>query len=267
MESLNISIDDNKESTNAKAFVEALTLSIQLLDLIDRATSPQGSNEILWRIANASKNSPLTATLVGDTSGATMTGDPSTVFRSAVHGIASLRSSAVCPEGFTEDSLNTIKAFGRLRPLGVRVMRFSADKTNADITRDVIQNANLATQKLQIKRSHTFEDTGSIEGDFLTLSGKGNVLQFSIVDSLTKQSIPCYFKQELDSKVRESWMYRVCVVGKIRTRGDGVITSIEVEDIVRIGKVGFDWESTRVNITDGIESSEYIRGIRDDSYL
>lgn len=266
MNSLNLSIDDNQDDTDAKAFVQALDLSIQLLDLIGDSGSPHGATDIRWRIADASKNSPLSATLVGDTSNSKFGGNPAEVFEKLVSGISGLSSSSECPNGFGEAALNSLKLFGRLRPMGVRLLRFSTTGKQADISSAVIRNANSAIQKIQLKRARVFEDTGSIEGDLLTLSGKGNALQFTIVDSLTKQNIPCYFSRELDRKVRDNWNFRVCVVGKIRTNGVGEVTSVQVEDIIRLGNPSLDWESSPVNITNGMESSEYIRGIRDDSY-
>ena len=264
---LTLQLDDRDPNVDAEAFLEVFRDSLTLLQAMDKSLAVHGSETIRWRIANASKNSPLTATLVGDAKSREVLTHSANVSKICVLGIAGLSRSSEVPQHFNEETLRLVTRFGRVRAKGITGVRFSYDNVVVDVTRDVTRNAHKAIQRLQVQSS-SLRDFGTVEGTLTTVTSKQGT-QFHVVDSLTGQSITCYFSsEEIENKVRTAWKGRVCVSGELRMdKLTGDITSVQVHDVEPIQTEPTDWDALpKVDFTGGVESSEYIRNLRDDSY-
>ena len=86
---------------------------------------------------------------------------------------------------------------------------------------------------------------------------------------MTGKKTACYFHGEaIEEKVRAGWKHRVVVIGQLQTdKTTGDAEEMRVEDIRILGTrselpqiddlLGFD-------ITGGMDSADYVRGLRDD---
>ena len=118
---------------------------------------------------------------------------------------------------------------------------------------------------LQAPERRDHFEVGAIEGTIENLIGH-NELYFSLYDVLTKERVRCNFDARLQEHVRAAWQSRVVVEGRIKHGPDGVPKSMEVSRIVeRPSMEGLpQFKDFSVDITGGIESSEFVRGLRDD---
>jgi len=134
---------------------------------------------------------------------------------------------------------------------------------------DGTRNCAGAIKRLQ-QKSGQYKDYGSVEGQFMTLNSPQGE-QVVVDDSLTGESITCYFSTpEVETKARQCWDHRVCVIGEIRLdKLTGRPTSVYVEDVQRLRDQADipQWDKVDgIDITGGMESSEYVRKLRDDAY-
>lgn len=264
--SLSIEIVDTQDAVDASAFVLALTTCLEALQAVEMQISKESQAQFVWRIQDASKNSPLKATLVGDATSTHVPFTPETVAETFIEGLSMLASETMDATQMLlgDGALKVITRFSKLAPKGVRINLRGFDR-KVSITRETIMNANRVMQ-LRAFPSARCEDFGTVEGVLSVLSGKGEQTQFSLEESLSGQTIPCYFPKELIPEVQPEWRNRVCVAGMIRrSLHDGEITSIAVEKITRLQASNIDWSKVpALNLTDGVESSAFIRRIRDE---
>jgi hypothetical protein len=105
-----------------------------------------------------------------------------------------------------------------------------------------------------------YTDHGSIEGH-LTASDDG--LSFFVFDDLTQDKVPCTFDGWTEPQAGPLVGLRVCASGRITYSENGEPLGIAVGELIRIG-VGLDLKEVQgIDITGGMESSEYVRRLRD----
>jgi hypothetical protein len=87
-----------------------------------------------------------------------------------------------------------------------------------------------------------------------------------LVDRLTGEETSCYVGEELDREIRNAWKKRVVVTGTIEMNRETRKKTIHVDRIrlLRESKDLPQLEDLRgIDITGGVESSQYIRNLRD----
>ena len=140
------------------------------------------------------------------------------------------------------------------------------------MSHQLARNARKAKRVLELERGTrgpTYAEHGTIEGHLRQLESlAGPKDKIVIEDDLTGEKILCYFRgAELEQRVREAWKQRVGVSGEITVdRQSGRPQSVEVEEIVVLrqrAELPQMEDLHGIDITGGLDSAEYIRGLRD----
>jgi hypothetical protein len=109
------------------------------------------------------------------------------------------------------------------------------------------------------------EEHGSMEGRLETLSVHGGST-FAIWDAMSGQRIECHFPSTMLPEAQEAFNRRVLVSGIIRYSSEGRAKSIIVEKLRPLrGQEELPQIDAiqPINITDGTDSAEYVRRLRD----
>jgi hypothetical protein len=264
---LKLQVGGPRKPVDADAFIGIFENTIAALKAIDRGFSSHGSETIQWELVGAGSNSPIYATIRGRdrvSHNGTAGGKIADVFTA---GIEQLGRGSVCPAGFGKESLrhlqrivSTAKVFG-LRPVYFTVAR------EVRITRMVAVNANRARRALEMRKSRLVEH-GTIEGRLRDISESHYRDRIGVLDKLTGEVTRCYLRNEsLERKALQGWKHRVAVTGQITVdRQSGRPVEVEVQEIRVLpdrGDLPQIEDMHGIDITSGVEPSEYVRRLRD----
>ena len=251
-------ISAGSHGLNAVGADEVLHAFLDLLKALDRELSPHGGEVVTWEIVEAKMQSPLTLRFRGN--------DSAPVISAAAIGLALLNDSNACPDHFTPDALASVK---KLVSQSARFGLASSVLTPTNtvlIGHSAASNADWAMKNIEVKK-RIRRKYGSFRGELKELSSSHRREdRLVLVDRLTGEEIPCYVGESLDKDVREAWKRRVEVTGRIETNRATKKKSIHVEKI-RILRERNQLPQIKdlhgIDLTDGVESSEYIRNLRD----
>jgi len=261
---LKIQLGSSRGAVDAEAYLDVFQRTLRALKAIDKQASSSGVAAITWQVVDAGSNSPVFATIRGEQSNGA---DGRPIIEAFVSGLAALQHSHTCPRLFNKDALiytsELIRSFAR----GITTLSFSTASKTIDADRRIASNANYAVRELQMRKRHYFE-YGMIEGQLRELGVSRTRDRLGIVDPLTGQQTLCYLRNEqLESLVREAWKCRVRIEGKIKVdRDTGIPMEVDVEsiEILRERSELPQIDDLRdIDITGGVESSEYIKDLRD----
>ncbi|MCH7725343.1 MAG: hypothetical protein IH991_02500 [Planctomycetes bacterium] len=259
-----------RDDIDAKAFIEVFQTTIEALTAINRESSRHGSENISWRVIDAGHSSPLYMTITGVDPLSRNGDDAADVIEAFVDGLQHLEQSNTCPRRFNERALKCATELVRPFAKGITSIEFTTHKKTARATHEVSRNAHHAISVIEhakAKQSGQYVDFGTIEGRLDSLETQERRDKVRIVDDLTGVKTLCYFRNdELEEKARKAWKHRVSISGEItidRYTGDAI--KLEVDDIriLRDRKDLPQIEDLGIDITDGVESSEYVRDLRD----
>jgi len=272
MNSLRVQIESGARDVNAEAFLKVLSTTLDALKELDKHSSRFGGESIEWVIANVGKNSPVFAEISGGGLPQDNVVAAPQVIGDFVSGLAHLEENATCPQHFNERSLDLAADLMRSFSKGVTGIAFAANGTNASVSPRLAQNAKRAKRVLELDRGAfgpTYIEHGTIEGRLRQLESlAGSKDKVVIEDDLTGDKISCYFRgADTETKAREAWKQRVSVSGEITVdRKSGVPRQVDIESIV-ILRARADLPQMEdlygLDITQGIDSVDYIRGLRD----
>jgi hypothetical protein len=263
---LKFHLGDKAKVVDAETFIDVFQNIIAALKSIDKTLSTYGTETIQWQIIDAGSNSPIFATISGKVQSAN-NGYGKKVIDTFVTGLEQLSRSKSCPPHFNKDSLQFVQNIvTKAKQHGLQP-KFSTPIHKVKVARNVARNANWAMKTLAIHKSR-YTEYGTFEGYLRELNVARNRDKLVIVDALTEHAIPCYFKQlELEDDVRKAWKRRVIVTGEITVDNE---TKQPIKIVIDEIKILRDRENLPqiedlqgIDITSGIEPSEYIRGLRD----
>jgi hypothetical protein len=265
---LKFQLTGKETPVSAEAFVDAFHDTIEVLKSIDKGLSTYGSETIQWQIVDAGSSSPVFAKISGKSLSAN-NGHGREVIDAFLSGMDQLSRSNNCPPHFNKDSLKyTQDLIGKAKAHGLRP-KFSSPTYEITIRSRVAKNASWAMKTLTLHKSKVLE-YGTLEGYLKELNVTRGHDKLVIVDVLTDEEIVCSLSlehPELEDYVRTAWKKRVAVTGEITiNRTDKKPTRIAIDDIkiLRERKELPQIEDLHgIDITGGVEPSEYIRGIRD----
>ncbi|MBI3464997.1 MAG: hypothetical protein HY000_18365 [Planctomycetes bacterium] len=138
-------------------------------------------------------------------------------------------------------------------------------------TKRIAENAVLALRRIEAekaKRAGEYVEYIEVEGHLKELSELTGKDKIVIADSLTGKKTLCYFRRpDLETKARGAWKHRVSVSGEATVdRSTGELREMEVDEL-RILRERSELPQMEdlhgIDITGGMESSEYVRGLRD----
>jgi hypothetical protein len=261
---------------DAEGFISVFRHAVDMLEQIVRNISEFGSDdEVQWQIVYASMASPFTTTLNGAARGKTRGRLGPDAVKHAIKGIHSLEDGVVVPYGFNAKALDDVADLLQGAPRGIagvtlrRVDRQRRVKESAPITKTIASNARAAKRLLDLeraKRSGEYVDYGTLEGTLRDLLGT-STNKLVLVDDLTGKTTNCTFRgEENDIKARKAWKSRVAVTGDITyDRASGLPTSVHVDEIRLLNPNPPQLEDfAGIDITGGMDSADFIRGLRDD---
>ncbi len=255
-----------EKAVDAETFVDVFQNIISALKAIDKNLSTYGTETIQWQIVDAGTSSPIFATISGKTQVANDEYSKE-VIETFVSGLDQLGKNKNCPPHFNQDSLGYVQNMVTKAAQHSLQPKFSTFLHEVKVARKVANNANWAMKALALQKSH-YTEYGTLEGYLRELNVSHNDDKLVIIDALTDQEIPCYLKQlELEDNVRKAWKKRVRVTGEITVDNNTKQPIKIVVDEITILRERKDLpqieDLNNIDITGGMESSEYIRGLRD----
>ena len=238
------SMDD--DHVDAEASITTLSNTIRALTILGEGSS--------WQVTDTRRENPFLISITAE--GATRT------IRSWLGILQSLEESASAPE---DTDIKVLEYARRaLSPLGkkVRRIRYVSQDRAVEPTHHLTANVDLLIEPPV--RAH-YENT-TLRGwlDDVKTHGKK---QFVIYDTLTDEAIACRFQKEDLQRVLRSMNKIVSVTGRARYDDSGRPKSITVEAFQTIesaDKLPQMDDLKGIDVTDGDESSKYVRKGRDE---
>ena len=272
-ESLTVRMAGAPDGVSAEGFLDVLRDTLATLQEVDKQASEFGAITLDWLVVDAGLKSPLFATLQPRPLTGKGGDHGRRVITAYVSGLAHLANNQSPPALFSERAIRLAAGLVRVYAKGVTSIEVSMNGHRAVVTKQVAQNANAAVKQLELaraKQSGQSIEYGTIEGQLKELAVQSGRDKMIIVDSLTSHETRCYIRShELEDKARMYWKYRVAASGEItsdRLTGDPI--EMLVDDIYplrdRSNLPQID-DIIGIDITGGIESSEYVASLRDDN--
>ena len=264
---LKLQVGRTGNPVNADAFLDIFQNTIAALKSIDRGFSTHGVETISWEVVEVGSNSPIFATISGRDATMGKRKHSRKVADVFVTGLERLSHEKTCPVGFGRDSLRHVEKIVsgailyRLKPV------YSASSKQVKVVKKMAANANQARRTFDMCKTRLIE-YGTIEGRLRDLSESHSRDKLRVVDKLTGEVIQCYLRNEtLEPIVLKGWKHRVAVTGDITIdKQTGVPVKVMVDEI-RILRDRRDLPQIEdlygIDITNGLEPSEYVRSIRD----
>jgi hypothetical protein len=216
---------------------------------------------LLWRVSAASLSSPLEMTATAEA--------PKDEFEPHVvdHYLDALRAAET---GFVPRSVSPVIVSRARRLLSVVLENGVGSLEIRSPGRAPVKPRPRAEEKVVVTKGQRwdYEDLTELEG-MLEIVSKHNGHKFAIFDTLTRRKTECIVSREqlnqaLDTMKRE--FPRVSVFGKARYDSEGHPVEIVVEsfeDLPGFDEVIDPTAVQGINITDGVDSVDYIRSLRD----
>jgi hypothetical protein len=152
------------------------------------------------------------------------------VYARAELGLRHLNQGTIDNSGLPELALKHLKSLSEL----TEIFRDNPNAIRLWVKRKpLVVGANIA-EIIREEWRTDYSDIGTIEGRFQTIQDKDGSLQFQIYDALFRQTIRCYFPEEMLSQVFNSFRKRVEVYGEIHYRRNGTPISIHAERIEKL---------------------------------
>jgi hypothetical protein len=259
------------DGVSAEGFLDVLRDTLATLQEIDRQASSFGATTLDWLVIDAGLRSPLFAKLRPRP----LTGPPTQhgnrVVTAFVSGIALLSSEKLAPDLFTGTSLRLVAGLVQAYAKGLTSIEFALNASIVPVNKVIARNAHEAAARLDLDRSRRAGqrlEYGTIEGQLNELASQPNRDKLVIVDSLTRHETRCYISDpRLEQKARDYWKHRVAVSGKITSdRLTGDPSEMQVDEICVLrnrSQLPQIADIAGIDITGGIESSQYVANLRD----
>ncbi len=264
-DSLTVHLGDAAKGVNADDYLAFLQNALAALKELDKESSTYGSETVQWEIVATGYGSPLFATIRGRPAS---DGERSRIaIAKFVSGLDELNRGNRAPTGFGEPALRCLATLGtyarRLSPF------VSAAGKRVEFSESLADNANWAIRTIAAERRY-YKEHGSLRGTLKTVTSvRAQTDKVILVDRLTGEETQCYFhSKDIEAAVREGWKHRVVVTGDIyvdrRTRKRHKVLIRELRIIPTSNELPQLADLTGIDITEGIDSAEYVRRMRDD---
>jgi len=252
------------EYVGARSFDDTLRDTLDLLQEVDRNVSGVPDGAVDWEVVEASVKSPL---FIGLAAKLNVVGDYSDrVVEATIDGIDSLERHARVPANFSPKALEAAKRITDHYENGVLKITLTSRSKTITPTRRVSENVeriiNPPTAPDVPPKAYT--EHGTVEGKIENLIGTEHY--FSLYDAVSGKRLKCTFAETMREDVRAGWQKRVVVEGIIYYGGDGKAERVAATSLTIKPDRGLlpQFKGKYINITGGVESSAYVRGLRDD---
>lgn len=269
--------DDRIDAPTVDDFLGQVRDFVDLLRGVEKAVEADGRSELVWRITDATMNSPISVELTPYGSGpsALVASRINLVEQYALDGLRELQAGNVRPPYFTDDVVAKAKRIHSRVLSGLTNTTIGAGRGGAPIVID--RPAARALERASEKAAHAvgapYRELGSVEG-FVTkpeLDGHDRaVLRFRA--RLDGSEVKAYasgeaFRQIEDLTLSEVWHgVRVRVHGFINYRSLGQIETIHATSIELLDTETLPGMDDIVDpfFTGGLSTEEYLREQRAD---
>jgi len=222
--SLDVRVEGAPGAISARAFLEVLRSSLDLLDQLERAehrrTKPAGD----WLIAEL-QNSSAAATLHRPDAPGLQTP------RRLVEGIAALREQQELPAYFSADVAEGLAKIGKqVRRQGVTGVSFSLPAMDGEqAQREQLSEGVVANALASVQDSD--RALGSVAGilDVINLRRGAHVV--SLYDDEARRAVRCRFPDELFETLRAALGRRVRALGQVTRNSRGQILRVEIHRV------------------------------------
>lgn len=261
---LSVTIAGRGEYVDARSFIETVTDAIDAIEQIDTKLSSVDAGSIKWEVINATVNSPVVLEFHGAPQ---VVGDfTEPVVETFVGGMEQIDRTGKVPKNFPPEAVNAIARLAHRSDNGISKITFKTKTREYSPSPRLAKrlDAILKTDVQQAATPSEFVENGNLDGIVENLFGRE--LHFTLYESLSNSRVRCDFPAELSEDARVVWKKRAVVDGLIRYSVDGKPLKMTVTAISL--KPSRDtlpqFKGVYLDITGGVESSAYVRGLRDD---
>jgi hypothetical protein len=268
---LKLQIGDPEKGIAVDGFIAFFQNAVAALKELDKELSEHGLETIQWEVVEAGSSSPVFATFQGRPLPSVSPNGHSTeeIITTFSAGLEKLNRGNRAPTGFSRPVLHYTKQMALVAKRYGLKPTLSTASTRVIMEDEVAENADWAMKADELKKKF-YTEHGSLEGVMTQLStsdlrGRDRLV---IVNRVTGEHVTCYFhSSELEQKAREAWKRRVVVTGRIRvnskSRRPEKIKVDQIRILPRPGELPGLADLQEIDITGGLESSEYVRRLRD----
>lgn len=224
---LDVRVEGLPRSIPARAFLEVLRLSLDLLDQLERAEHHLTRRPGHWLIAEL-KNSSAVATLHRPDAPDLQTP------RRLVEGMGDLRQRQELPAYFSSDVAEGLAKIGKqLRQPGVSGVTFglpSSDgrpRRSEQLTETVIENALASVEESD-------RALGSVAGVLDVINLRRGAHRVSLYDDETRRAVRCRFPDELFETMRAALGRRVRALGEVTRNAHGQILYVNINKVEQL---------------------------------
>jgi hypothetical protein len=262
-EDVNIDFVANAQYITAHSVVEVLDNSIRVMEEIDKFESR--TLTLRWRVRKllTTQVRSLQRVQIIVFAEAVRAQSTSGVARRYLTQMDSFRKGTDLVERFPERSIEPARRVSAVLNNGVHQMNLRSSEMNVEVNKETLHHIDEAN------RTRFYHSYGTVEGNLLVLDSSGQKPHFDIIEAATKSQIACYFEDmKIEQQAYNLWKHRVSAVGNIKYNQAGKRISIQVNSLnplplesdLPLPTIQSLWG---MNITGGVDSVQYIRGLRD----
>ena len=267
---------DGTDAPVAEDLLDQIRDYLEILRGVEEAIAEDGQNQIVWRIVNATRSSPIQFELEAYARhyGTDVTRRVTAVAQRTAEGLALLQARPERPPYFSDDALKRAERVYERVTNGLSLSNIDFGPgigqvvATAAVARSAAKNAELALKPVD----KPYSELGSIEGlaRGVDVDGHGRRL-LNIRHRLTGENVKCILRGNALNVVERHMVkdvfqgFRVTVSGTIRYRSLGHIFQVEATDILfapREGLPGVD-DILDESFTGGLRSEDYLERLRD----
>ncbi len=249
---------------------------VEVLRGVEKAVADDGANALVWRVTNASMNSPLSIEITAFSANPAIFADSraQTVTEATRKGLTQLAEGVARPTNFTDDVLpSAIKLQKRvLNGLSETEIDFKAGIRGGEVL-ITPQSARVVTDAANAARpvKHPYREMGSIEGFIASAERDGHgrgILHFRRrLDGQILKAVATgeAFSQLEELRLGEVWEgLRVRVHGLINYRDLGVVDNVNATWIEPLDRHPLPGPEDIVdpNFTGGLQTEEFLEQLR-----
>lgn len=259
MANLKFSLEGKPESITVDAFVVAVSNWLKILKEVDSALSGQSAGSVDWFVSNLA-----TSSLVVEVQGHSKLDNADfgpDVVKESISGLRRLEVEGLTPPYLSDRGLDHTKRLLQLiGSQGVTGIAITNHAEGAKLTPQALTNLRMLTRA----QAHAI---GSIEGRLEQISVHGRA-HCTVYHHRTHKGVRCLFQPDMIGEVKEALGRRVIAAGIVFYNVKHEPIRVQLQHLRRLRSANElptekDIGGSDPNFTGGVESSEYIRSMRD----
>jgi hypothetical protein len=260
MATLHLQLQGEPRGITIDAFVTAVTNWFKVVTDIDTAISGQPGGSLEWVVANLA-----TGSLVVEAESHSKLPNQNydtEVVRAAITGLRRLEEEGLTPQYLSPKGLKSAKQLLRLiGTQGIEGIRIANHAESVELTANA---AGYVAELLPVR----YTIIGSVEGRLEAISIHEKEPRCTVYRDFTNQAVTCLFPRDMLNEVKDGLGKRVVAMGEVDMNGRHEPVTVHLErlrildneeELPGIGDIG----GTDPRFTGGIESSAYMRSMRD----